>query len=610
MKRRPHWFQTFLWSLVLLTVAVTPLLVAPLARDVFRAPKTAFFHAAMLVILGGIVAWILLGRADGRRLSGNPLVVATAAATVIWTVVASLAAVDPDVSRWAPLTAFTCALAFVATLTFARGTLLPLAALLGPALINAVSTGLQDLRLWSPVRLPETLEARVNTTGLLGNPDYVAAYLIVPSVAAVCAAIAFRRYRYLFLTVFGVLLGGVLFTRSVTGVVSIAAALGSFAVTTRSRRIRSFVLVSFVLVTIGVFAYPPARSRVFRMANDAREGRWQEFSSFRLPAFAAAVSMFADDPLTGQGPGGYEARYMSYKIANDERYPQWMDLGNVNFGETHNDHLQLLAETGLPGYVLFLLGLGQLAALSFGSTPPPNERARYSRLFGLPAAVGFAVAGLAQFPMSLIACTTSSLFAAGLAFAWRTGGEDEEVEDIPEGGPLFAGASRLPAGAVAVAAIAVTCLAAYRVGWMRYRTEVVKKRAEERLYRDYSSDYERLRVARAVTSELAPYFENDPADYQTLFMMATAADNLKRKGQALTMYERALSLNQRPEIYANIAVLQLELGRADAARDNMMRAAIFNVLYVEQVADPLRGEIIVAVHDRFKRLQERAKSTS
>jgi hypothetical protein len=91
------------------------------------------------------------------------------------------------------------------------------------------------------------------------------------------------------------------------------------------------------------------------------------------------------------------------------------------FAQVHNDHLQVLAETGLPGYLLFLGALVLLAAITFRLPSVPDisdPRVRFARLFAFPAALTFAVLTLAQFPLQLTAPTVADLYLAALCFSW------------------------------------------------------------------------------------------------------------------------------------------------------------------------------------------------
>jgi O-antigen ligase len=56
---------------------------------------------------------------------------------------------------------------------------------------------------------------------------------------------------------------------------------------------------------------------------------------------------------------------MPYRSAIEERHPDWIQVTRESFGEAHNDHAQLLAETGIPGYALFIVFLIAIARVTF-----------------------------------------------------------------------------------------------------------------------------------------------------------------------------------------------------------------------------------------------------
>jgi len=412
-------FAHGLWLAVLATMTVTPLLYSASAKNAFRLPKTVFFDAMMLLIGAAAIAWHLLGGDSSDRAAKHRIGLIIAAAAVAWTVIVSVFAVQPELARYAPLTAFAYATLFVATILFARDRIVfAFAALFIPAIINAAATVVQALHLWMPIALDRTPPGRLAAMGLLGNPDYVGAYLMIPTLAALAGAIAFRERRVLFLAIAAILATGIFFTQSVTAVGAFMVAVLSFAIVVPSKRVRIAVAALITLVIVAVFAYAPTRTRLLHMREFLQSGQLMEFSSYRPPAFMVAIDMFRSRPLLGVGPGNYEGRYMPYKLAVDERFPQWIRPMNANFGEAHNDHLQLLAEAGIPGYLLYLGALAWVASISFRKPRVDSPRAKYARAFALPAAIGFTVVGLAQFPLYLTVVTATSIFAAALAHVW------------------------------------------------------------------------------------------------------------------------------------------------------------------------------------------------
>jgi len=128
-----------------------------------------------------------------------------------------------------------------------------------------------------------------------------------------------------------------------------------------------------------------------------------------------------DHPLTGVGPGGFAFQYFDYKLRIQEQHPSLFGPHGAtpeNFGEVHNDHLQVAAEIGLPGYVLFAAALLFLAAPAWRTAQVQSPRNELVRVLALPLAVSFAVLAIAQFPLELVAATHAYLWAASAVVAW------------------------------------------------------------------------------------------------------------------------------------------------------------------------------------------------
>lgn len=417
----PDRFARLIWAAVLVTIAITPLIFSTVTKDVYRLPKTLFFQGAALIIGAAVVAWDAVREELGRRAAPHRLSLILAALAVAWTAVVSMAAQNPIVSAHAPFTVFCYAAFFGAALLFARPSSgLVLFALLAPATVNAIVLVLQWRGIWTPVARSSATTGRMAHTALQGNPDPAGMVLLIPAIAAIASAMTFRRWRPLLIAASALLLVGLLLTESITVFVTLGAVFAAFIVVMPSWKAR-ITMIALAIAGVAVLAlYQPTRMRLVKVVRSASAGDLQEATSNRLPSWNVAWTMFGERPVTGVGPGGFAARYMSYKLAGDERHPEWLKFGNFNFGEAHNDHLQLLAEAGLPGYALFMIISGRVALLSLRLRRRGDERARFVSVFAFPAAVGFGVAMLAQFPMHLTAPSAVAVFAAALCHAWGT----------------------------------------------------------------------------------------------------------------------------------------------------------------------------------------------
>jgi O-antigen ligase len=195
------------------------------------------------------------------------------------------------------------------------------------------------------------------------------------------------------------------------------------AATGATRRLRYAGLAAVVALVAIAGLHPASRARFEKLVESASIGRLPELTSFRVMPAATAIRMFLERPLVGVGPGSFSSLYMGYKLKTDEAFPQWIRAGGESFGQAHNDHLQVLAETGLPGYALFIAALVMLGAITFRRGEPPDDRARFARAFAFPGAAAFATLALAQFPLQVTAPMVPALFLGALCFAWTRSNE-------------------------------------------------------------------------------------------------------------------------------------------------------------------------------------------
>jgi O-antigen ligase len=411
-------FLTLLWCLVVATAIAAPLAMVPGSFDVFRTPKDVVFLTLSLLLIAAGAAGALLSDEIGRILQPRGPAVLVALAAAAWTAVTTMTSVRPVISLWKPLTAVCFAAFFMAVVILAaRRGLAALVIVFIPAAINAAIGLLQSTGIWYPWAVDPRIPERLRTTGLIGNPNELGTYLVVPAIAAIAAAVVWRRQKWLY-AVAALLLVGVASAQSVTPVLAVAAGLFAMTVAGGTRFLRLAALVAALALVLAATVHPGSRQRFARLFSNVSSGSLPEITSFRVLPAAAALEMFRERPLAGVGPGSFSALYMTEKLKAEEAHPQWIRSQSPMFAQVHNDHLQVLAETGLPGSLLFLGALVLLAAISFRAPATPDERVRFARLFAFPAALTFAVLALAQFPMQLTSPMVADVYLAALCFTW------------------------------------------------------------------------------------------------------------------------------------------------------------------------------------------------
>lgn len=409
---------TLLWCLVVATAAGTPLLMVPGSFDVFRTPKDVAFLTLSLLLIAAGTAGALLSDDIARVLRPRGSAVMIALAAAVWTAITTLTSVRPAISFWKPLTVVCLAAFFMAVLILAARRGLPaLVIVFIPAALNAAVALLQSTGIWYPWAVDPRIPQRLRTTGLIGNPNELGTYLVLPAIAAIAAAVVWRQHKWLF-AVAALLLAGVASAQSVTPVLALAAGLFAMMVAGGTKFLRIASLFAGLALLFVAAAHPGSRQRFAQLFSVASSGSLPEITSLRVMPAAAAVEMFRARPLIGVGPGSFSATYMTEKLKAEEAFPQWIRPRTPMFAQVHNDHLQVLAETGLPGYALFLAALLLLARISFRVPPSSDPRVRFARLFAFPAVLTFAVLALAQFPMQLTSPMVAGVYLAALCFTW------------------------------------------------------------------------------------------------------------------------------------------------------------------------------------------------
>jgi O-antigen ligase len=407
-----------------------PLGISLSGADSFRIPKEVLLHAEGLLLLV-VAVWTRQDEellAIGRTAWRKPLLLAAAA--VLWTAVGTLLSTNRTLSAITLLLVTLSAVVFCGTLLVVRraGRHVIWFALV-PAAINAVLVVLQAAHIWSPFTLPADAPSLLHRSALIGNPDDVGSYLLAPFLASLALAFASTgRRRWLLVAFSLVLLSGMLATQTLTPLIAGASGVVTMAAVASWRRaLIATLLVALALMAMAV-VLPPIRARVMGIRDMAAAHRYNEVLSGRLTPAFAAMQMAREHPLLGVGPGAFRYHYFDEKMKVEMRYPDLLRNNPLNFGQAHNEHLQLLAEGGPVAYAIFLAALLLLAmqtgaateAAARATTPATVEAARFRRFLSLPLAVTVFVMCLAHFPLRLAASLSVLLFLGALCLAWGT----------------------------------------------------------------------------------------------------------------------------------------------------------------------------------------------
>ena len=274
------------------------------------------------------------------------------------------------------------------------------AGLLGAVIAAGLAIGGSLLPAGALANLMGRPDAITRDVGSFGDPNYFGLFLATATAAclALIVVVGQRRLRGLLAAIAVAL--GIALTVSLSRAALLALGIGILTLAfTRSRRLG--LVATAALATLALVVYPlylewrlmadagvltPAQQSIVLQGSDAS----------RLAAALAGPQIFATSPVFGVGFGHYpllSGRFVGYPI------------------ESHNWYMNVLAEQGLVGIVLWLGMLGALALRLRRSAPA-------ARSVGLAVLVTYAVGSIfLQPPLSV----QTSAFAAIVVVAALTG---------------------------------------------------------------------------------------------------------------------------------------------------------------------------------------------
>lgn len=418
---------TLAW-LAMAAVAIVPLMVAPNLLDRFRIPKEFLTRAeGILGFLLLVIAVACGGSARFREMLRERAVAALLVAGVAWALLTTALSTHRGHSTQSLVSFLTSILIFVMVWYAApRISLLILDVLVPVTLLNTALAALQEYGIYQPFSVDPLAIRHHTATALLGNPNIVGSYMTLVAIVLGAAAIrvpGMRRWWYAFGTFCAV--SGVFVSRTRTAFIALLAGVALLALAVSARRALTFAGGVVVLLIAGYFLEVRVIRRIVTLPQRVSRGGLEAATSGRLTPALAALAMFRDHPVTGVGPGAFKYQYLPYQIEVRGRHrARLRGIGATNFGETHNDHLQMLAETGLPGY---LLCLGAIAAVvrTARRARDGDPRAAFVRTLAIPLAGTLLVLCLAQFPLHVAITRQLLMTVAGLLVGWSARGELE-----------------------------------------------------------------------------------------------------------------------------------------------------------------------------------------
>lgn len=301
--------------------------------------------------------------------------------------------------------------------------------------------------------------------GLLGNPDYVGAYLVVPLILALTLALSERTSLWRNLAIGGsVLIGLALAVTQVrAGWVGLGAGALTFALLMRKSgasvppRMKWVALAATAAVAAVGLGATDAWSRFGSLA----QGGLDALSGGRLSVWQDALQVAADRPLLGTGPDSFTLGW--YRQATALADP--VSGVATYFEDPHNFYLTIMTTMGIPALIalvaLIVIAVRSgLATRRLAANSPAASvlsAGWLSAFVGLLATLLFAVTTI---PSTLLFFVCAAVLVAPTA-------RSVELE------PLGAGFTRGAAGLVAVVCLAalIPLTADYHLGqYMRTRS--------------------------------------------------------------------------------------------------------------------------------------------
>jgi O-antigen ligase len=440
LERTPAWSMWFAerasWSVVVATTLLLPLVISPQSKDAYRLPKELLLESSGILLAAlAVYAWIA-GVPLGRSSRWPRSLLATLAGVLTWSTISTLISTNRVLSIDSLVMLAASVMLFVAVYNAAQSrsaSILYVA--IAPAFVNALVAVVQRIRASASATTDTStvvlesgevavagaraiLEERLQTIGLLGNPNDLGMFLVAPTLAAAALAVVSRTHRLPACVSFAALCAGVVASETVGAIAALSFGLFLLLWMVRPRIAVAAALLAILVLTAVLWLHPARRAATQAKVAAVAEGNFDPLLSGRVPGFLAAWQMFRSHHVVGVGPGCFAFHYFDAKLEIQAARPELIRRSE-NFGEAHNEHLQILAETGLPGYTLFLLSLLLIAMPSIRpSIIPASTEVELGRHLGLPLAAALFVLTLSSFPLRLAAPTANGLFIAAAALAW------------------------------------------------------------------------------------------------------------------------------------------------------------------------------------------------
>jgi len=350
----------------------------------------------------------------------------------------------------------------------------------------------------------------------------------------------------------------------------------------------SYAVIVFVIVTslstltyfLNSFSNPPPKNPEQPVTNYAVQSVYE-----RLSLWEYSIQMIRDYPLLGVGLGNWKIRIPQY---GTERLRS--QYGEVYFLRPHNDFLWVFAETGIGGFIGYLLIFGLLfyyfSKIIFSSADYQIKLLALMMLFGV---IGYIMISLVAFPRERIAHSIFFFWMAAIIIAIYH--------------KLFPVEKKVPSRFILPinSALAVVLLASAFLGHVRLESEIHTKKAfQHRNAQRWEREIAEIRLAESPlvnfdqnATPLAYYsglanaklnrIDEAFADFQSAYRfhpyhlavisnLATAYEHKGELQKAVDLFNKVLDISPRHEhTLLNLTAVYFKMGNYQKAYEAIQR---------------------------------------
>ncbi len=419
-----HWLDSLAPLGAGALLMVPPLVFSPQAYDAFRLPKMLLGEGLAVVALLLLLPRLRhVDKIDWRALARHPALWAALPLAAVSAFGLLASSYPHHLYRALPpwLLGLACAVGWSLGLQPREQRWLWRATIV-PGMVLALLGILQFHGWYQPLEFSQQIGERLQVTSLAGGAFDLAAFLLLPCLAAQAAAWSasgWRRWAWwlaLAICLYGIAASQ---TLSVLLVLGVATGVLWWQLLPRRRVVQGLAALAGLglLLTLAV---TPLRQRVVRKAAELSSGEINRVLSGRFDGWRAAWWMFTEQPLSGVGHGAFRAEYGSARLQLSARGVQFSRFQHqVFFTHAHNEYLQALAEWGGLGLLAMLWAGGMICrslAAKLRHLPRSGPQGRLQAAELLSMVVAVALLAAVNFPLHLAICgfPIALLFAAVL----------------------------------------------------------------------------------------------------------------------------------------------------------------------------------------------------